>query len=247
MAPIPRIPFHFHAEGHAFSGEIHEPFWYPIKAKASTSLPTIGGHASARHGKFSCHELVSFECARTHVSGRKVGEVYLTHATTTIEGLNIEGVLTADRIVCRISSKHAVGAPEPVILADGSKFENLRINGHKVDVRLRHNLLQECDTFEKLRNKVATETKSAKNTRVDNGAALCTLVERIESDLPQAPKDGGNVINLAGFGKITLAEVFAVYGSRTLTMLHLELGSPQTANLTVAEDGTNGRPWPPPP
>lgn len=247
MAPIPRIPFHFHAEGHAFSGEIHEPFWYPIKAKASTSLPTIGGHASARHGKFSCHELVSFERAHTHVSGKKVGEVYLTHATTTIEGLNIEGVLTADRIVCRISSRHAVDAPEPVILADGSKFENLRINGHQVEVRLRHNLLQECDTFEKLRNKVATETKSTKNTRVDNGVALCTLVEKIESSLPQAPRDGGNVIHLQGFGKITFAEVFAVYGSRTLTMLHLELGSPQMANLTVAEDGTNGRPWPPPP
>lgn len=251
MAPIPRIPFHFHAEGHAFSGEIHEPFWYPIEAKAATSLPTIGGHASAHHGEFSCHELVSFKCARTHVSGRKVGEVYLTHATTTIEGLNIEGVLTADRIVCRLRSTHAAGALEPVILADGSRFENLRIRGHEVKVILRHKLLEDCDNFEKLHARVKGERDSGKGSgklgRYDDGATICTLVDRIETTLVDVVKEGDHVLVLPGFGKITVAEIFAVQGSRTLTMLHLELGSPQTANLTIAEDGTNGRPYPPPP
>ena len=86
MARIPRIPFHFRAAAHAFSGEIHHPFWYPIKAKAATSLPTIGGLATARHENFSCHEFVSFKKAHSHVSGRRVAnEVYVTTATTTIE------------------------------------------------------------------------------------------------------------------------------------------------------------------
>jgi len=244
MARIDRIPFHFHAEGHAFSGEIHEPFWYPIEAKAATSLPTIGGHATARHEDFSCRELASFKRAHTHVSGRKLdNNVYVTHATTSIEGLSIEGgVLTADRIVCQLSSTHDPKHPEGLILANGTRFENLRIRGHEVKVILRHKLLEDCDNFEKLHARV----KGDKKARYDDGAAICTLVERIETTLPDAIKEGDHILEVPNFGKVTFAEIFAVKGSRTLTMLHLELGSPQTANLTVAEDGTNGRPWPPP-
>jgi hypothetical protein len=248
MAPIPRITFHFHAEGHAFSGEVHEPFWYPIKAKAATSLPTIGGHAEARHERFNCHDLVSFERAHTHVSGRKVDDkVYLTHATTSIEGLSIEGVLTADRIVCQLSSRHDPRNPEGLILAKGTKFENLRIRGHEIRVTLRHKLLEDCDNFEKLHASVKREKDSGKPASYDDGATICTLVERIDTTtLPGATKEGDHILKVPEFGKITFAEIFAVKGSRTLTMLHLELGSPQTANLTIVEDGTDGRPWPPP-
>jgi hypothetical protein len=252
MARIPRIPFHFHAEGHAFSGEIHHPFWYPIKAKASTSLPTIGGHAMASYENFQCHEFASFKKAHTHVSGRKIDDlIFETHATTTVEYLNIEGVLTADRIVCRLSSRHDPEHPEGLILATGSRFENLRIRGHEVKVILRHKLLEDCDNFEKLHAKVKGERDSGKGSgklaRYDDGATICTLVERIETTLPDVVKEGDHVLEVPDFGKVTIAEIFAVQGSRTLTMLHLELGSPQTANLTVAEDGTNGRPYPPPP
>jgi hypothetical protein len=248
MAPIPRIPFHFHAEGHAFSGEVHEPFWYPINAKAATSLPTIGGHAEARHERFNCHDLVSFERAHTHVSGRRVSElVYVTHATTTIEGLSIEGVLTADRIVCQLRSRHDPQHPEGLILATGSRFENLRIRGHEIKVKLRHKLLEDCDNFEKLHASVKREKDSGKPASYDDGATICTLVERIDTTtLTDAIREGDHILKVPEFGKITFAEIFAVQGSRTLTMLHLELGSPQTANLTVAEDGTNGRPYPPP-
>lgn len=248
MARIPRIPFHFHAEGHAFSGEIHHPFWYPIGALASASLPTIGGHASAHHENFSYQEFVSFKRAHTHVSGRRVGHlVYETHASTVVEQLNIEDVLTVDRIVCRLSSTHDPQHPEGLILANGTRFENLRIRGHEVRVILRHKLLEECDNFEKLHRKVESEKKDGKTVSYDDGATICTLVERIETDLPYVPKGGGHVFEVPDFGKVTVAEIFAVAGSRTVTMLHLELGSPQTGNFTVGEDGTNGRPYPPPP
>jgi hypothetical protein len=246
MAPRPRIPFHFRAQAHAFSGEIHHPFWYPIEAQASTSLPTIGGFATAHRGQFCCHELVSFECAHTHVSGREVAkEVYVTQATTTIEGLSIEGVLTADRIICRLNSTYDKQNPEGVILADGSKFENLRIRGAKVEVILRHGLLKECARFDTLCDKVRAEKAAGKRAGVNDEVALFTLVERIETDLAYVPKDGGYVFEVPNFGKVTIAEVFAERASRTLTMLHLQLGSPQTADLTVTEGGTNGKPPPP--
>ena len=49
------------------------------------------------------------------------------------------------------------------------------------------------------------------------------------------------------FGEISFAEVFAAFGTRTLTMLRLKLGSPQAANGTVVECTTNGQPMPPTP
>lgn len=246
MARIPRIPFHFRAVAHAFSGEIHHPFWFPIKAKAATSLPTIGGLATARHENFSCHEFVSFKKAHSHVSGRQVAnEVYVTSATTTIEHLDIEGVLTADRIVCRLSSTYDHQHPEGLILAAGSRFDNLKINGHKVEVALRHGFLEECDNFEKLSKKIKSEKDSGKIARVGDGVAVFTLVEKMVSDLPFVPKDGGYVFEVPNFGKVTVAEIFAEPAARTLTMLNLELGSPQMANFTIAEGGTNGKPPPP--
>jgi hypothetical protein len=246
MARIPRIPFHFRAQAHAFSGEIHHPFWYPIKAKAATSLPTIGGLATARHENFSCHEFVSFKKAHSHVSGRQVAnEVYVTTATTTIDYLDVEGVLTADRIVCHLSSTYDHKHPEGLILAAGSKFENLKINGHKVEVFFRHGFLEELDNFEKLRNIIEAERKAGKVAKVGSGVAVFTLVERIASDLPFVPKDGGYIFEVPNFGKVTVAEIFAEPAARTLTMLHLELGSPQTGNFTIGEGGTNGKPPPP--
>jgi hypothetical protein len=159
--------------------------------------------------------------------------------------LNVEGVLTADRIVCRLNSTYDLQHPEGLILAAGSRFENLRINGHKIEVILRHGFLEECDNFEKLSHRVEAERKSGKIAGANGGVALFTLVEKLVTDLPYVPKDGGYIFEVPNFGKVTIAEIFAEPAARTLTMLHLELGSPQTGNFTVAEGGTNGKPSPP--
>lgn len=246
MARIPRIPFHFRAQAHAFSGQIHHPFWYPIKAKAATSLPTIGGLATARHGSFHCHGLISFSAAHSHVSGREISKnVYETHAATTIENLNIEGVLTADRIVCHVSSTYSDKYREGLVVTEGSKFENLKIAGKPVGVKLRHRFLGDNERFDKLRDQIEKEKKTGKTARVDDGVAVFSLVEGIDTELKYVPKDGGYIFEVPNFGQVTLAEVFAEPAARTLTMLHLELGSPQTGNFTGGEGGTNGKPPPP--
>ncbi len=69
-------------------------------------------------------------------------------------------------------------------------------------------------------------------------------MEKIETKLKGV--DGRHhVIEVKNFGKIFLAEIFAYPGTRTLTMLRLELGSPHVADLTVCETGGNGQPSPP--
>jgi len=247
MATLHRIPFHFHAEGHAFSGEFRHPAWCLIRAQASVSLPTIGGHASAHVENFRFQDFVSFKSAHTHISGkRRRDDTFATHATTTIHGLNILGVITADLIVCRLTSVHSPKDCEGHIIAEDSRFEGLRIKGEDVKVTLRHDLLVDCKTFVALKEGIASDKKSGKMVAFheDCQVAICSLVEKIETKL-KGVDPRRHLIEVPNFGKIFLAEIFAEPGTRTLTMLRLELGSPHVADLIAAETRTNGQPTPP--
>jgi hypothetical protein len=245
MAAWHRIPFHFHGEGNALSGEFRHPAWCPLPAQASASLPTIGGFASAHSENFHFQDFVSFRSAHTHISGkRRDDDTFATHATTTIEGLNILGVVKADLIVSRLTSVHRPKELEGHIIAEDSRFEGLRINGEEVKVALRHNLLVACKTFADLTKNIASDNKSGKIASVQGGIARCSLVEKIETKLKGVdPKR--HLIEVPNFGKVFLAEVFAEPGTRTLTMIRLELGSPHVGDMTVAESRTNGQPSPP--
>lgn len=240
--------FIFHAEGHALSGVFTRPISHSIEAQAATSLPTIGGHARSHVENFQTpHNLISFKTAHTHASGswQDEGIITTTHVTTTIEHLNILDVVTADRIVCRLTSEHKNGRLEGHIIAIGSRFENLRIAGHEVKVKLRHDLFLQCETYEDLQKRVATDKDSGKIAITHHGATHCSLVEKIETDLPGVELGRDHVLRIPHFGKIFLAEIIAEPGTRTLTMMRLSLGSPHCAELTVAEDRTNGSTMPP--
>jgi len=245
MSAQRHIPFHFHAEGHAFSAEFRHPVWCLIPTQASASLPTIGGHSSSHAENFQFQDFVSFKSAQTHISGKhRRDDTFATHATTTIHGLNILGVVTADLVVCRLTSVHSPREREGHIIAEDSRFEGLRIKGEDVKVTLRHDLLVKCKTFEDLTKGIASDTKSGKIAVTKGGVAVCSLVEKIETKLKGVdPKR--HLIEIPNFGKIFLAEIFAEPGTRTLTMIRLELGSPHVANATVAETRTNGQPTPP--
>ncbi|SRR6266481_644979 len=246
--PKQRIPFHFHAQAHAFSATFHRPVLYPIAAQASVSLPTIGGHAHSRVDNFRVDSLVRFTSATSHVSGSWMdnNEIVTTHATAVIEGLNILDFITADRIVARLTSEHYVGDPEGHFLALGSTFEGLKIAGHPVTVTLRHDLLVDCKSFDAMRSRLAKDREPDKISVVTNEVALCSLAEDVDVKFPGLHKKG-HILKIDHFGEISFAEIFAVCGSRTLTMLRLKLGSPNGGSGTVVEATTNGQPMPPTP
>jgi hypothetical protein len=242
MAQLHRIAFNFHGYGHALSGEFRHPLWSIIPAQASASLSSIGGIAVAKAENFHFQDFVCFKSAHTHISGKRrrgeAGETFVTHASTVVKGLNILGRVTAERIVSRLTSIHKPDEPEGHIIAEDTRFEGLKIDGEDVKVTLRHDLLVKCKTFGDL-------AKSGKTVALDEKrqVGICSLVEKIETKLKVVD---GHIIEVKNFGKIFLAEVLAYPGTRTLTMLRLELGSPHVADLTVAETGGNGQPPPPP-
>ena len=261
MSTHHHIPFHFHAGGHAISGIFERPIPHVIEAQASVTLPTIGGVAQARVENFRAHHFLSFKSAHTHVSGSRQDENIVTiNATSVIEGLDILGVVTAERIVSRVTSEYDGRKDNPKgtningnnkeghIVAVGSEFHNLRIAGHRVEITLRHNLLLECKTFSDLHDKLIAGKGPEKEEDVYGEVALCSLVEKIEpAEFPGVEKEGRHTLKIKHFGTVSFAEVLATGGERTLTMMRLHLGSPDGAFMTVAETCTNGRPWPPPP
>jgi hypothetical protein len=245
MSPEQHIPFHFHALGHALSGTFHRPFSHVIDAQAATSLPSIGGHANARVENFRAHHFASFKVGHSHVSGSWMDEKSVaTHASSTLEMLSILDFITADRVVARLTSEGKQGQRETHIIALGSGFENLRIAGHSVKVTLRHDLFLKCPTYEDMRKLVASDKDSGKIVATGDGVTLCSLVDKIETDIPGA-EIKGHTLRIPHFGLVSLAEVFAVPGTRTLTMIRVKLGSPDCGQLTVAEVVSEGQPWPP--
>lgn len=243
-----RIPFHFHALAHALAGEFRHPLWSIIPARASAALPTIGGHAVAEERTFHFQDFVCFKSAHTFLSGKhRRDDTYVTHASTVVKGLNILGVVTAEKIVSRLTSVHRPKEAEGHIIAEDSRFEGLKINGQDVKVTLRHDLLVKCESFAELAKGIASDPKSGRIVGFDEDrkVALCSLVEKIETKLGGVDAKQ-HVIEVKNFGKIFLAEVFTSPGTRTLTMLRLELGSPHVAEITAAETTTNGQPVPPP-
>lgn len=252
--------FHYHACAHAFAAQFTRPFHEQIDVIAASALPPTGGHGHASHEDFRFRQFISFKRAYTHVSGGYQAEDKSnnTLVTSVIEGLNMMDILTADRIVCRLYSKHPHDTAEGHITMHGSKFENLAICGEPVGIRLDFPLFEDLPTFEKaqvafktnekfkrivsdplLTGKALTESKC-------NGAFLCSLVEGggIQTNAPGV-KVSGHSIYVPGFGKVYFAETFMSHGTRTLTMLRFELGSTTRASGSGASATTNGKNFPP--
>jgi hypothetical protein len=249
--------YFYNAHAHGLSARFERPVEHMIEVQAATSLPTTGGHGNARVSKFKFQEFVSYETAYSHVSGsqNKADASYTTLVTATIEGLNILDVVTADRIVARMSSQHPGEHHEPHIVFLGSRFDNLRIAGCPVETELNHDLFLRLDTFAAIRKELESnndfrkmaedpyQTGQAQKLPDANGVLLCSLVKTMKVNCPGVTRHG-HVFHVPQFGNIFMGEILAKHGIRTLTMLRLEMGSPVQATANVAETVVNGQTWP---
>lgn len=277
MSPADKVThtYHYNAHGHGLSAQFHRPFEATIEVQAGTSLPITGGHGHARVDNFKFKEVVSFKSAYSHVSGSQNREdgSYNTLVTAVVEHLNVLDVVTADRIVARISTHHPKDEKEARIIPLGSKFENLRIAACPVDVELDSDLFCELDTSESFRQKYEKDHQFQKTaqerflwgelkkavpdfirTRYNwvkerglpqpPGAFVCSLVKDVATTCPGV-KRFGHILLVPQFGAVFLAEIICKHSERTLTMLRLELGSPVDGTLTVSGGSGNGTPYPP--
>lgn len=173
------LQYFYNASAYGLAGEIERPLRYSIPAQAATTLAGSGGRGFQRMENFSATPFVSFDAAYTEVGGSfdECHNQHTTFAYSVVEGLNIAGMVTADRVVARMAiysptvddleddTQMAAGktksarknagkrnsAPaasnEHTFDITGSYFDNLRIAGQKIEVQLATHRLHQYQTY----------------------------------------------------------------------------------------------------
>jgi hypothetical protein len=129
----------FHAEASVLEARLRRPLQQEVRPQAYVKLPGEGGSLSERAEDYRLEGVISFESAYTQVAGNpspKPGHGWVTLATSAIEGLNVLDVVTADRVVAQISPEHPLEGYVPTVTFLGTRFENLKIAGHKIEPKL---------------------------------------------------------------------------------------------------------------
>lgn len=159
--------FRFKGYAYGVSGTLTTPFQEHIPVQAPATLPDFGGYGSTRVDTFSHRDMVRFESAHTEVTGSRThrdepGETYSTLVRSTVEGLNILGMVTADKVVAHLVSTYRTSegkGTENSVKLLGSRFENLRIGGIPVDVELAVGTLDKYHQHRHLKAAYATDQK----------------------------------------------------------------------------------------
>jgi hypothetical protein len=244
MTASQTLSYHYHAHAYALSGEFYRPIKQVINVQAGSSLPHGGGHGHRNVENFAIDQLVTFRRGYSHVSGSlDENKHHSSQTTSVLEELNILDVVTADRIVARISSDHDPAKREGHIIMVGSRFENLRINGCEVQVEIDNELFLKHKTYADLAKGVANLKKSGRIADESNGVVVCSLAKSVKVDCPGVEVDG-HIVTVAQFGTIYFAEVMASHGTKSVCMMRLEVGSPVGARLMASGGGANGTPFP---
>src|SRR5215467_9540483 len=113
------LQYFYNASAYGLAGEIERPTRCSIPMQAATTLAGSGGRGYQRVERFTAPPFVSFDAAYTEVGGSfdECHNQHTTFAYSVIEGLNIAGMITADRIVARM----AIYSPETGLEDDNSE------------------------------------------------------------------------------------------------------------------------------
>lgn len=273
------MPSRFRFQGHAIGagGRIHNPFQEIIEIQAAAALPEIGGYGSSRSSSFRYREILQFDLAHSEVTGSLSGNggkpVHNTLIKTTVEGLNIMGMVTADRVVANLVSVHdGEGDGEPSVKLAGTRFENLKIAGVPVKVDLALDVFDRLHTHSHVRNAYRTDQhfralfddltlkrrlqeapervrrwfyRPAENDGEMPQTKGVTSLSLVRRLEPERPEFQcwGHVIHIDGFGSIVLAELQLTQFTRRLTMVRVNLGSPVEGDATICSVEDGGTDW----
>jgi len=222
----------YHAEASVLKGHLKLPVTQEIEPQTHSKLGEEGEYFSQRSDGYRLESVISFRSSYTHVVGNpslKPGEGWHTLTTTVVEGLNVLDVLTADRVVGQTITEHPLVGYVPSISFLGTRFENLRIAGHPVDLEFNHEifgskpaedapysrdrgfLARVSDQYERIRQHkdLPAELLERYNRLSSTLGALeaveCSLVSQAAGRYPG--RTFGHVIVIPGFGAISLAKV----------------------------------------
>ncbi len=226
-------PIHeYYAQADVLSADLEQPLRDEIKPRVHVKLPKDGHYQFKKAEPFRFEGILSYESGYTQVAGHPSSKTagFTTLATSVLEGLNVLDVITADRVVAQISTVHpAYGTGQvPSVTFLGTRFDNLRIGGHPVEV-VRHldilgprseddrsyfeddevlgRISTQYETIaaaENLPEWAARDYPKGRPALNGSGRLECSVIDGVK-DAPGTPF--GHVIDLPHFGKIFLGEL----------------------------------------
>jgi hypothetical protein len=139
-------PVHiYYAEANVLSADLKQPLEEKIPPRVQVTLPASGRYRFKKGNSFRFEGIISYHSAYSQVAGHpsSKSDGFATLATAVVEGLNVLDVVTADRVVAQISTVHPpFGSGQvPSVTFLGTRFENLRIGGHKIKVTRKLDIL----------------------------------------------------------------------------------------------------------
>jgi hypothetical protein len=262
--------FVFFGSALALGATVNYPSREFLKNQTSAVLGEFGGNASQTRDQSAFLDIVKTGTVTATVSGDESPTDHVsTVATSTIEKLDIMGIVKADRIVCSIASVYPKEMQRdgtykfPLMTADpafypmkvqvqASLFENLTIYGKPYEPRIVNPFIDSMDKkhFRMSPDKAVCDIfdysgqqlcqVDAAGLRLANAAIGST---RICTGVPY-PNGTGLLANIPEFGKIYLGEFQVSMGRCSLTMMRVELSGKYGGNVTLCGSSTNGHPIP---
>jgi hypothetical protein len=222
----------YHAEATLLDGHLTLPLVEAIKPQAFAKLREDGGYLSQRLKDYRLESVISIRSGHTQVAGNrdvKPHRGWATLTTSVVEGLNVLDVLTADRVVCQIATEHPLVGYVPSVSFLGTRFENLRIAGHPVELKMALDIVGSKPANDAAYSndhgfidRVSAQYKNIRDhadlppelhERYNQLSSTLGKTETVECSLVNHADGGypgdcfGHVINVPNFGRITLGKL----------------------------------------
>src|SRR5690242_11250201 len=129
--------FVFRANAIGVAGQISKPETAQCM-HGHSALPVVGGYAQSNIKRTELPQVLEFESAWTQTTGDLSDreQAYKTLANAWVKGLNVGKRLTADLLEATLTSTQPVGGGHPAIVPTSVRIENLRLDGHPVNVKV---------------------------------------------------------------------------------------------------------------
>jgi hypothetical protein len=247
--------FIFHGHAVAVGGRIMDPDDLILDPKGASALSVSGGRTSSKLKATRFGKYVRFASAETLAEGlfdkpkqviaartKPLPEDQLTSQTTVrvdVKGLVVgrDDRLTVKRLRGSMTAKSpaSVDAETSIALGNDTAIDGVAVGGHHLIIELNNGLFQEFDTYSKLK-------KAASGLTELRGTIYGTIVKSIKwrgKPYPGATIDE-HVVYVPDFGRIFFGEILVRNDSRRVTLMRLQLGSLQKADLAAGDYQDNG-------
>ncbi len=264
---MPPTTFLYHTEAVGASGFISLPVADAMPLQASIASAIGASFGKARVENFKHLDYLSICSVESQVvsSYSAKDKAHGTMATVLMEGLSTLNVVTCDRFMSRLTSKHdeirkkdgtVVGTEPASFMLHGTHFDGFRIGGHEIDLKLDVGLFSELSTWKSLTDAwkikavrkelqdLMLHPKDGEELPLHHGVFACSLAH-IPAKLPRGLKHAkGQGIYVPHFGTIYPAHYYMTPTSRRLRMLHIDLGCTVEGCNGFGDSGANGQPLP---